>query len=106
MAIGYLAQAAKGPGSWGFEGRKAMKPGVRRGTPLEAIDAGTSSIGKAGTSSIGRASTFSIRGADTSSIGNGAGASSIICEAGGYSVDGESSEVILISAGLFSTLVF
>ena len=98
----------------GFEGRKAMKPGVRRGTPLEAIDAGTSSIGKAGTSSIGkagtssigRASSFSIRGADTSSIGNGTGASSIVCEAGGYSVDGESSEVILVSAGLSSTLVF
>ena len=52
------------------------------------------------------AGTSSIGGAGTSSIGSGAGASSIVCEAGVYSLDGESSEVILISAGLSSTLVF
>ena len=50
MATEYSAQAAKGPGSWGFEGPEAMKPAVRRGMPLRATKAGTSRIDGAGTS--------------------------------------------------------
>ena len=45
-------QSVKGPGSWGFEGPEVMNPGVRRGTPLKAIEAGTSSVGGSGTSNI------------------------------------------------------
>ena len=62
-------QSVKGPGSWGFEGPEVMNPGVRRGTPLKAIEAGTSSVGGAGTSNIvSGAGAFSIGWAGISDI--------------------------------------